>query len=317
VHAHHEHGAHHHHRLEDLREADRRRLAIALGVLLAIMAGEVVAGVVASSLALISDAGHLLTDAGALGLALVAARLAARPPRGAMTYGLGRAEALSALVNGIALGAIGVVIAGFAIARLLDPPEVEAGLVLVVALAGAAGNVVAARVLAGSGERSVNVEGAYQHVLTDLYAFLGTALAAVVILTTGWDRADPLAALVVALVMVRSAAGLIRSSGRIVMEAAPEDIDPDVIGMAIARLPGVTSVHDLHVWELTTGFPALSAHVLVPVGDDCHARRAEIEQLLADEFGIAHTTLQMEHAAEPALLHIERQGRGSDGANGA
>jgi cobalt-zinc-cadmium efflux system protein len=279
-------------------------------VLLAIMAVEIAAGLVASSLALISDAGHLLTDVAALGLALVAARLASRPPRGAMTYGLGRAEALSALANGIALGAIGLVIAGFAIARLFEPPEVEAGIVLVVALAGAAGNVVAARVLAGGGERSVNVEGAYQHVLTDLYAFLGTALAAVVIMATGWDRADPIAALVVALVMVRSAVGLTRASGRIVMEGAPEGIDPQAIGMAIARMPGVASVHDLHVWELTTGFSALSAHVLVPAGDDCHARRSDVEHLLSTEFGISHTTLQMEHVAEPALLHIERQQSG-------
>jgi cobalt-zinc-cadmium efflux system protein len=309
VHAHHGHGHDHHHGV-DLREADRRRLAIALGVLVAIMAGEIAAGLVASSLALISDAGHLLTDVAALALALVAARLASRPPRGVMTYGLGRAEALSAMANGVALGAIGLVIAGFAIARLFEPPEVEAGIVLVVALAGAAGNVVAARVLAGGGDRSVNVEGAYQHVLTDLYAFLGTALAAIVILATGWDRADPIAALVVALLMLRSAIGLTRASGRIVMEGAPEGIDPEVIGMAIAGMPGVASVHDLHVWELTTGFSALSAHVLVPAGDDCHARRADVEHLLATEFGIAHTTLQMEHVAEPALLHIERQQSG-------
>jgi cobalt-zinc-cadmium efflux system protein len=306
VHGHHGQG-HHHHHLEDLREADRRRLAIALGVLLAIMAGEVVAGLIASSLALISDAAHLLTDVGALALALVAARLASRPPRGSMTYGLGRAEALSALANGVALGVLGILIAVLAVMRLIDPPEVEAGLVLVVALAGAAGNLVAARVLAGGGTRSVNVEGAYQHVLTDLYAFLGTALAAVVILATGWDRADAIAALIVAALMLRSAIGLSRASGRIVMEGAPEGVDPDAIGMAIARMPGVTSVHDLHVWELTTGFTALSAHVLVPVGDDCHARRAEIEALVAERFGIEHTTLQMEHEATAALLHIDRQ----------
>jgi cobalt-zinc-cadmium efflux system protein len=309
----HGHGhAHHHHDLTDLREGDRRRLALSLGVLLAIMAGEIVAGLVASSLALISDAGHLLTDAAALALALVAARLASRPPRGAMTYGLGRAEALSAMANGVALGVIGLVIAGFAIDRLFEPPEVQAGLVLAVALAGAAGNVVAARILAGGGERSVNVEGAYQHVLTDLYAFLGTALAAVVILATGWDRADPLAALLVSLLMVRSAVLLVRSSGRIVMEGAPEGTDPAAIGMAIARMPAVTSVHDLHVWELTTGFPALSAHVMVRLDDDCHAARADVERLVSAEFGISHTTLQMEHEAAPALLHIERREPGGD-----
>ncbi len=299
-------GHHHHgHAHGALSGTDGRRLLVALGLILALMAGEVVAGITARSLALISDAAHMLTDAVAIGLALVAMRLAARAPRGAFTYGLGRAEPLSAMANGVTL----VLLAGWivyeSITRLIAPPAVEATLVLVVALVGVAVNLLATWVLAGADRRGLHVEGAFQHILTDLYAFLGTALAAVVILLAGFDRADPIAALLVAALMLRSGVGLIVSSGRVVLEAAPVGLEPAEIGNALAQQPSVVEVHDLHVWELTSGFPALSAHVLVPADCDCHAVRRALEIVLRERFEIAHTTLQVEHAAAPGLLSID------------
>ena len=301
----HEHahgGGHHHHGVSPA--ADRRWLAIALATVLAFMVVEVVAGVLASSLALLSDAGHMLTDAGAIGMSLVAARLAARPARGAMTYGLGRAEILSAQANGVTLLVLAALIVYEGVWRVVSPPDVHAWPVLAVALAGVVVNLAAAGILAGAERRSLNVEGSFQHVLTDLYAFIGTALAALVILTTGFDRADPIASLAIAALMVRSGYGLVRASGRVFLEAAPEGVDPNAIGRALAGQPGVVEVHDLHIWEVTSGFPALSAHVLVGRDTDCHAARRSLEHLLHTAFDIEHTTLQVEHEGGE-LLQVE------------
>ena len=295
----------HHHAHGVAPDADRRRLAIALGLILALMAAEIAGGLIASSLALLSDAGHMLTDAAAIGLALVALRLAARPPTAVMTYGLGRVEPLSAMVNGVTLLLLAAFFVAEAVIRLVHPPDVHAGLMLVVALAGIAVNLLATWTLAGANRRSLNIEGAFQHILTDLYAFIATALAAAAILVTGFDRADPIAALLVAALMLRSAWGLLRASGRVFLEGAPEGVDPQEVGRALAAPRGVVEVHDLHVWELTSGFPALSAHVVVGVDNDCHAQRRELETLLHDRFGIAHSTLQVEHAEPAALLEIE------------
>jgi cobalt-zinc-cadmium efflux system protein len=294
----------HDHRHVVRADADRGRLWIALALIAGFMAVEVVAGILASSLALLADAAHMLTDAAAIALAIAAARLARRPPGGAMTFGMGRVEIFSAQVNGATLGGLGLLIGYESVRRLLDPAGVEGGLVLGVAVAGVAVNLVAARVLAGAGRESLNVEGSYQHVLTDLYAFAATAVAGGVILATGFDRADPLASLVVAALMLRSAWGLLRASGRVFLEAAPEGVDPEAIGHELARQPGVEEVHDLHVWEVTSGFPALSAHVVVGTDADCHATRADLERLLAERFDLRHTTLQVEHAPR-RLLSIE------------
>ncbi len=272
-------------------------------LLLGLMAGELVVGVLASSLALLADAAHLLTDAGALVLSLGAMRLAARPARGAMTFGSGRVEILSAQINGATLLALGGVIVYEGIRRLIDPPAVDALPVLLVALVGAGVNVIAVRAVAGAGRESLNVEGSYQHLITDLYAFLATAVAAVVILLTGFTRADALASLLVAALMLHSAYGLLKASGRIFLEAAPKGIDPDAIGRTLAAQPGVAEVHDLHVWEVTSGFPAFSAHVLVAAGDDCHGVRRSLETVLRDSFGITHTTMQVDHEQE--LLRVE------------
>jgi cobalt-zinc-cadmium efflux system protein len=298
----HGHAGHHHHHGVSA-DADRRALVVALGLLLAFAVGEVVVGLLAGSVALLADAGHMTADAAALGLALLALGLAARPPGGSLTYGLKRAEPASALVNAVTLGVLSIVFTIEAISRLIHPHHVDAGLVLAVALVGIPVNVLATWVLSRAERRSVNVEGAFQHVLTDLYAFVATAIAAIVILATGFDRADPIAALLVAALMVHAAWGLLRASGRIFLEAAPEGLDVTEIGRALAAAPGVSSVHDLHVWELTSGFPALSAHVVVGAKEDCHGRRAELDVLLHDRYGIEHATLQVEH--EQGLLSIE------------
>jgi len=300
----HDHDHHAHGHSHAPADASAARLKIALGLLLGLMAVEVVAGILAKSLALLSDAAHMLTDAGALALALVALRLAARPAKGALTYGLKRTEILSAQFNGATLLVLGLLIVFEGIRRLVDPPPVEGLVVMIVALVGVAVNVVATVVLHGADRSSLNVEGAFQHVLTDLVAFIATAVAGAVILLTGWDRADGIASLFVAAVMLRAAWSLLRDSGRIFLEAAPKDIDVPALGAAMVAVEGVSEVHDLHVWEVTSGFPALSAHVLVGSDDDCHRARLDLERVLHDGFGIQHTTLQVDHEGGE-LLEIE------------
>src|SRR5690348_15621634 len=274
------------------------------------MAVEVVAGVLASSLALLSDAGHMLTDAAALALSLAAARLATRPAHGAMTYGLGRAEILSAQANGLTLLVLACLIVYAAIVHLVSPPDVSAGLVLIVALVAIPVNLLVVRILADGhdGERSLNVEGSYRHILTDLYGFIATAIAAAVILATGFNRADAIASLLIAGLMLHAAYDLLKASGRVFMEAAPAGLDPEQIGHALAGQPGVVEVHDLHVWEVTSGFAALSAHVVVRAGDDCHEVRRSLQRLLEERFDIRHTTLQVDHEAGPLQIEIPTPG---------
>jgi cobalt-zinc-cadmium efflux system protein len=284
--------------------AGGKRLRFALALIVGLMAVEVVVGVVAHSLALLSDAGHMLTDAAALALSIVALRLAARPARGAMTYGLKRVEILSAQANGVTLLVLAGLIVYSAVGRLISPPDVAAWPMVVVAVAGIAVNLAATRSLSGARRGSLNVEGSFQHLLTDLYAFIGTFGAGMVILLTGFDRADAIASLLVAALMLRSAYGLIKASGRVFMEAAPEQLDPQAIGRALVAQPGVVEVHDLHVWEVTSGFPALSAHVLVRRDTDCHAARRALEQVLHERFGLDHTTLQVDHEGG-GLLELE------------
>jgi len=287
------------------RDAEAGALKAALTLIVVFMVAEVTVGVVARSLALLSDAAHMLTDAVALTVSLVAARLAARPASGAMTYGLGRAEILSAQANGVTLLVLSVLIVVDAVSRLVSPLHVRGAPVLIVAVAGVAVNLVAARILArGSGpERSLNVEGSYRHIVTDLYGFIATAVAAIVILTTGFSRADAIASLIIAGLLLQAAYGLLMASGRVFMEAAPSGLDPEEIGRALAAQPGVVEVHDLHVWEVTSGFPALSAHVVVRAGDDCHQRRRDLQAVVKERFGVGHTTLQVDHeaAAQPPL----------------
>jgi cobalt-zinc-cadmium efflux system protein len=298
----HSHGDHSHAVSAD---ADRGKLRLALALIVGFMAAEVVAGILANSLALLSDAAHMLTDAAAIVLSLIALRLSRRPAGGSMTFGLKRAEILSAQVNSITLLVLAGLIGFEGVRRLLDPPGVDGGLVLVVALAGIIVNLAATAVLAQANRQSLNVEGSFQHLLTDLYAFVGTAVAAAVILLTGFNQADAIASLLVAGLMLRSAIGLLRDSGRIFLEASPRGIDPDRIGRRMAAQPGVVEVHDLHVWEVTSQFPALSAHVTVKKDADCHRVRLELSDLLEREFAVQHTTLQVEHEPE-RLVQIEQ-----------
>jgi cobalt-zinc-cadmium efflux system protein len=284
--------------------ADARLLARALALIVAFMAVEVAVAVVANSLALLSDAAHMLVDAAALAIGLWAARLALRPPGGRMTFGFRRAEILSAQVNGATLLVLGLVIVAEAIQRLISPPDVRGGLVVATAAAGATVNVAALRQVAQANRENLNIAGSYQHLLTDLYAFAATFVAGLIVWTTGWSRADPIASLAVAGSMLAAAVPLLRRSGRILLEAAPEGVDPAEIAAALKAQPGVADVHDLHVWEISSGFPALSAHVLVRPGDDCHGIRRELELMLNARFGITHTTLQVEHA-RPELLNIQ------------
>jgi cobalt-zinc-cadmium efflux system protein len=295
-HAGHSHGA--------SADADRGKLRIALALILGLMVAEVVTGIVANSLALLSDAAHMLTDAAAIGLSLVAIRLARRPAEGRMTFGFKRVEILSAQANGVTLLVLAAIIAIEGVRRLFDPPAVDGGLMLAVALAGIVVNLAATATLARANRQSLNVEGSFQHLLTDLFAFVGTAIAATAILLTGFDQADTIASLLVAGLMLRSAYGLLRDSGRIFLEASPKGIDPERIGRLMAEQPAVVEVHDLHVWEVTSEFPALSAHVVVARDADCHRARLELADLIEREFGIGHTTLQVEHEPQ-RIVQIE------------
>lgn len=292
------------HRDHDHRLAtDRRALTVALVLVVGLMAGEVVAGLIGHSLALLADAGHMLTDGAALAFALVASAMAARPAAGRWTFGYSRLEILAAQANGITLGLLAIWIVWSAIHRLIDPHEVRGGLVLVVALGGALVSLLATLVLARASRESLNVRGAFLHVATDVAAFGATALAGGLILATGWNRLDPVASLGVAVLMVWSSVQLLRESTTIFLERAPSDADPEAIGRALVAEPGVVEVHDLHVWTVTSGFPALSAHVLVSPDADCHDARRRLARMLADRFGVTHTTLQVEHA-EPATTRV-------------
>jgi cobalt-zinc-cadmium efflux system protein len=300
------HGHDHSHGHPVTADADRRWLVIALTLILAFMAVEVVVGVAAHSLALLSDAAHMLTDAGSLILALVAMRLAVRPARGGYTFGLKRVEILSAQANGITLLVLSAWLAYEAVRRLVAPSEVTGGLVLGTALVGIAVNVLAAWYISKANRGSLNVEGAFQHILTDLYGFVATAVAGLIVVTTGFARADAIASLVVVVLMLRAGIGLVGASGRIFLEAAPAGLDPDMIGDEMAGTAQVVEIHDLHVWLITSDQPALSAHVLVAPGSDCHAVRRTLQEALHTRHGISHATLQVDHlgADEDEVLQI-------------
>ncbi|MET7686205.1 cation diffusion facilitator family transporter [Streptomyces sp. NPDC005423] len=297
-------------------DADRWWLTIALTLIAVFMCAEVVVGVIANSLALISDAAHMLTDVASIVLALVAMKLAARPAKGHYTYGLKRVEILSAQANGLTLLLLSVWLAYESVHRLISPPDVTGGLVLATALVGVAVNLAATWSISKANRISMNVEGAYQHILTDLFGFIATAIAGLIVLTTGFARADAIASLLVVVLMLKAGYGLVRDSARVFLEAAPAGVDPDALGDRLADQDAVVEIHDLHVWQITSGQNALSAHVLVTPGSDCHAIRRDLQQLLADEYRIGHATLQVDHAGDDttSLLQItDDRGAGRDG----
>jgi cobalt-zinc-cadmium efflux system protein len=281
-------------------DADQGPLVAALCLIALFIAVEVVAAVLARSLALLSDAAHMLTDVAALGVSLIALRLAQRPPKGGLTFGLKRAEVLAALISGATLLVLAAVLVFEAVLRLTAPLPVQGGTVIVIALVGIVVNLAVTYQLSHANRRSLNIEASFRHILTDLYAFIGTLIAGIVIVTTGFDRADAIASL-----MVYAGVRLLGKAGRVLLEASPADLDPEEIGTALAAHPHVVNVHDLHVWELTSGFPSLSAHVLVHPKDDCHAIRLDLERFVEERFHIRHTTLQVDHAPTE-YLHVER-----------
>ena len=303
----HDHGAGHDHShgAGAYRDADRRALKIAAVLTAGFMLVEVAGGLITGSLALLADAGHMLSDSFSLVLALFAVSLAARPATSRRTFGFKRAEILAALVNGLLLALVSIWVVVEAIRRLGDPVDVLAGGMLTVAIIGLGVNVLAAWVLYRSSGESLNVKAALRHVLADLAGSVGVIIAAVVIMLTGWEAADPIISILISLLIVASAWSILRDSVDVLLEAVPRGLDAEKIGMAMASVPEVEQVHDLHVWEITSGFPSLSAHVLVGKDSDCHAARAEIEAVLHDEFEIDHVTLQAEHSGADQLLTIK------------
>jgi cobalt-zinc-cadmium efflux system protein len=276
--------------------ADRKLLSGALALIVGFMIAEVIVGYAAGSLALVTDAAHMLTDAIAIALALLAIRLAAKPPAGGYTYGFKRVEILSAQANGITLLLLAVYFVYEAVNRMIHPPEVKGALVLITGVVGIVVNLFATWLISKANRSSLNVEGAFQHILNDLFAFIATAVAGLVVLLTGFARADAIAALVVAALMLKAGISLVRDSGRIFLEAAPTAINPQALGVELCAVDGVVEVHDLHVWEITSGEPAASAHILVAEGLDCHQIRMRIEEVLADRHQLTHSTLQVDHA---------------------
>jgi cobalt-zinc-cadmium efflux system protein len=278
---------------------------VALGINLGLLGIEVVAGLITGSLALLADAGHLLSDVGSIGLALFAATLAARPAGPRRTFGYQRSEIIAALINGLVLVAVSMVIVVAAVGRLSDPPEVAGAGVLAVGALGLAGNLAAALVLARGPRADVNLEGALRHSAADALGSVGVLVSGAVLLTIGWRSIDPLVSLAIAALVLASSWRLIREPFDVLMEAAPAGMDVEEIGDAICSEPHVREVHELHLWTVTSGFEALAAHVVVDHGADRDLVRQRLEVMLSERFGLEHTTLQMEEKASGELLEVE------------
>jgi cobalt-zinc-cadmium efflux system protein len=306
-HADHDHGN------EPGREVDQRALAAVFVLTTVFMVSEVVGGLLTGSLALLADAGHMISDAFSLGVALFAVWLAERPATPNRSFGYKRAEILAALFNGVTLVAISVWIFIEAYRRLWEPPEILGGWMLAVAALGLVVNVAAAFILSRSGGESLNLQGVLRHVVADVLGSVGAIAAALVILTTGWRYADPAISAFIGLLVLASSWKLLRDSSNILLEGTPPGMDASKVGRSMAGLEGIEEIHDLHIWTITSGFPALSAHVLVGREENCHARRRDLEELLAREYGIEHTTLQVDHAGDHAATLHNLQFRSRNG----
>ncbi len=291
-------GNHGHDHTVDAREGNRRALALVLALTASFTVVEIIGGILTGSLALLADAGHMLSDNLSLGVALFAAWLAGRPATPERSFGYRRAEILAALANGVTLVAISVWVFAEAYTRLSEPTEVLGGPMLAVATLGLLVNAAGAAILYRSGGESLNVEGALRHVLADALGSVGAMAAAATIILTGWRYADPLISVAIGLLILGSSWKLLRDSTNILLEATPRGLDAGDIGRRMAAAEGIVEVHDLHIWTITSGFPALSAHVLVGSSEDCHARRRELEGLLTREYDISHTTLQVDHVGD-------------------
>jgi cobalt-zinc-cadmium efflux system protein len=296
--------------LSERREGNRRRMGVALAINLAMLAAAAVGGVLTGSLALLADAGHVLSDIGAIGLALFAAALAARSGGPRRTFGYQRTEVIAALVNGLTLVAVAVLIVVAAINRLADPPDVEGAGVVALGVFGLAGNAAATWVLARGRRDDLNLEAVLRHSAADALGSLAVVVSGAVILSTGWRPIDPIASIAIALLILGSSVRLVRDPLDVLMEAAPPGIDVDAIARSVGSVPGVSQVHELHVWSVTAGFEALAAHVVVARGADRDRARREVEFVLRERYGIEHTTLQMEEEADDdALLQVETEPR--------
>lgn len=287
----------------------RRRLALVLAITLAVMVAEVVGAVASGSVALLADAGHMLTDAAGIGVALWAAWLATRPTTPRRTFGWQRAEILAALANGLLLTVVSVLVIVGGVRRILHPEPVEAGLMVVVALVGMVANVVGLAVLRQGQGESLNVRGAYLEVLGDLLGSIGVVVAGVVIALTGFTRADGIASVAIGLLIVPRAVSLLRDVGAVLLEATPPGVDLDEVRAHMEGVPGVVGVHDLHAWTITSGVPVLSAHV--EVDPELFARGgsatvlSQLRSCLAGHFDVEHSTFQLEppdmRGNEPAV----------------
>ena len=312
--AHPHHGDHGHTHGDHGRGADRRALAIVFALTSTFVVAEVLGGLLTGSLALLADAGHMLSDALSLGIALFAVWLAGRPATPNRSFGYKRAEILAALFNGATLVAISIWIFVEAYGRFFEPPEILGGWMLAVAALGLVVNVAGVMILWRSGGESLNLQGALRHVMADVLGSVGAIAAALVILATGWWYADPIISVLIGLLVLGSSWRLVRDSIDILLEGTPPGIEAGEVGRSMAGVPGVSEVHDLHVWTITSGFPALAAHVLVGRNEDCHARRRDLEEVLACEYGIKHTTLQVDHVGDhtaegPHLRFLSRRDR--------
>ncbi|MDX6581507.1 MAG: cobalt-zinc-cadmium efflux system protein [Solirubrobacterales bacterium] len=294
----------HSHRVDLDRTGSKRALKLVLVLTAGFLVAEVVGGLIAGSLALLADAGHMLSDTLSLGVALFAAWLAGRPGGPSRTFGYRRAEILAALFNGVTLVAISIWIFIEAGMRFGDPPDVEAGLMLAIAVGGLFVNLASASILRRHSDESLNVSAAFRHVVADILGSVGVIVAALIILATGWEYADPVVSVAIGVLILASSWTILRDSLRILLEASPAEMEVEEVGRAMAGLAGVKQVHDLHVWTITSGFPALAAHVLVDRDIDCHATRRELEAMLHERFGLDHTTLQVDHEGGE-LLQIE------------
>ena len=276
------------------RGESRRALTLVLALTATFTAAEVVGGLLTGSLALLADAGHMLSDNLSLGIAL----LAGRPATPEKSFGYKRAEILAALANGVTLVAISIWIFVEAYSRLREPPEILGGWMLAIAAIGLLVNAAGALILSRAASESLNVQGALRHVVADALGSVGVMVAALVVILTGWRYADPLVSVAIGALILASSWSLLRESTNILLEATPRGIDAEEVGRRMAGAEGVVEVHDLHIWTITSGFPALSAHVLVGQSEDCHARRRYLEDLVAREYGISHTTLQVDHVGD-------------------
>jgi len=288
----------HHDHEHGTGEGNRRALALVLALTAGFTVVEIVGGILTGSLALLADAGHMLSDNLSLGLALFAAWLAQRPATPNKSFGYRRGEILAALANGVTLVAVSIWVFVEAYSRLKEPPEVLGGPMLVVAALGLLVNAAGAIILYRSGGESLNVQGAMRHVFADALGSVGAIVAAAVIILTGWRYADPLISVAIGFLILGSSWKLLKDSTNILLEATPPHLNATEVGQKLASAEGIVEVHDLHIWTITSGFPALSAHVLVGRHEDCHARRRELEDILAREYGISHTTLQVDHIGD-------------------